>query len=382
MIYLDNAATTFPKPPGVGEAVLEALQTMGNSGRGAHGMSLQAARIVYDTREKLSALFGAKNPERIAFAQNATEALNIAIFGLFQPGDHVITTECEHNSVLRPLYILEKQGIEVSYLQADKKGNINYEAMDAAYRSNTKAVIVTHASNVTGNITDIDRVSSFVKSHHLILMVDASQSAGVLPINVSTMGIDVLCFAGHKGLLGPQGTGGIYVKEGIRIRPLVVGGSGIQSYDKEHPTQMPDSLEAGTLNAHGIAGLHAALAYIENTRQETIYKQGMALARRFYEGIKDIPGIILYGDFDKPQVPIVTLNIGDYDSGRICDTLWEEHEIAVRGGAHCAPLMHKALGTRKQGAVRFSFSHYNTRDEVDKAIEALLEFAVDLSKNA
>lgn len=378
MIYFDNAATTFPKPVCVGNAVLDAMQTMGNPGRGAHGMSLHAARIVYDTREKLTLLFGAKNPERIAFTQNATEALNIAVFGMLQPGDHVITTVCEHNSVLRPLYMLEKQGIEVSYLQADKKGNINYEAMDAAYRSNTKAVIITHASNVTGNITDINRVSSFVKSHHLILTVDASQSAGILPINVSTMGIDILCFAGHKGLLGPQGTGGIYVKEGIRLRPLVVGGSGIHSYDREHPAQMPASLEAGTLNGHGIAGLHAALSYIENNGREAIYNTGLALARRFYEGVKEIPGIILYGDFEKPHVPIVTLNVGEYDSASISDTLWEEYEIAVRGGAHCAPLMHKALGTGKQGAVRFSFSHFNTRDEVDKAIEALRELAEDL----
>ena len=214
MIYFDNAATTFPKPKEVEESVLWALHTIGNAGRGAHAATLEASRIIYDTREKLAELFHAENPTRIAFTCNATEALNIAIHGILKPGDHVITTECEHNSVLRPLYVMEKKGVEVTYLLADEKGHINYDDFEPACKKNTKAVIITHASNLTGNITDLNRVSAFAKEHNLLLVVDASQTAGILPIDVKKMGIDILCFTGHKGLLGPQGTGGIYVREG------------------------------------------------------------------------------------------------------------------------------------------------------------------------
>lgn len=374
MIYFDNAATAIRKPPEVEEAVIQAIRTAGNAGRGVHEPTLNASRILYRTREKLAELFGVPNPLRIAFACNATEALNTAIRGLLKPGDHVITSVCEHNSVLRPLYRLEEQGVELSFLGADEKGRLRYDSLDELFRDNTKAVVITHASNLTGNVTDLGRIASFTKTHGLLLIVDAAQSAGILPIRAEQMGIDILCFTGHKGLLGPQGTGGIYVKEGIEIEPLKTGGSGVHSYDRRHPAVMPTALEAGTLNVHGIAGLGAAVSYLLQTGVDAICRKEMELARRFVAGIQDFPEIHIYGDQEaQTRTGIVSLNIGEEDSGRISDILWEDYGICVRAGAHCAPLMHKTLGTVSQGAVRFSFSHYNTEEEVDFAIQALRE---------
>lgn len=374
MIYFDNAATAIRKPPEVEEAVIQAIRTAGNAGRGAHEPTLNASRILYRTREKLAELFGVPNPLRIAFACNATEALNTAIRGLLKPGDHVITSVCEHNSVLRPLYRMEEQGVELSFLGADEKGRLRYDSLEELLRDNTKAVVITHASNLTGNVTDLGRIASFTKTHGLLLIVDAAQSAGILPIRAEQMGIDILCFTGHKGLLGPQGTGGIYVKEGIEIEPLKTGGSGVHSYDRRHPAVMPTALEAGTLNVHGIAGLGASVSYLLQTGVDTVWRKEMELARRFVAGIQDFPEIHIYGDQEaQTRTGIVSLNIGEEDSGRISDILWEDYGICVRAGAHCAPLMHKTLGTVSQGAVRFSFSHYNTEEEVDFAIQALRE---------
>lgn len=378
MMYFDHAATSFPKPKEVEEKMLWALQHIGNAGRGAHEATLLASRIIYDTREQLASLFGVNNPSQIAFTANATESLNIAIKGLFAKGDHVITTACEHNSVLRPLYEIEKQGVELSILKADAKGRLNYEDLEKSYQKTTKAVVITHASNLTGNVTDLKKVMEFTKEHNLLLVVDASQTAGILPIDVEKMCIDVLCFTGHKGLLGPQGTGGIYVREGIHVRPLKVGGSGIHSYDREHPKDMPVALEAGTLNGHGIAGLNGALSYLKKTGIDAIYKKEMQLVKQFVDGVKNIPGVTLYGDYETDKrVAIVSLNIGENDSASVTDWLWEDYEISVRGGAHCAPLMHMALGTKEQGAVRFSFSHVNTEVEVACAIKAVRELAED-----
>lgn len=376
MIYLDNAATTFHKPPEVEKAVAEAMHTVGNAGRGAHAATLGASRLIYDTRAKLAQLFGISDPLRIAFTSNATEALNIAIQGIFSHGDHVISTVCEHNSVLRPLYLIEEEGVEVSLLSADHKGRLDYDRLEELYRPNTKAVVITHASNLTGNVTDLEKVGEFTRRHGILLIVDASQTAGVIPIDVEKSGIDVLCFTGHKGLLGPQGTGGIYVREGICVRPLKVGGSGIHSYEKEHPSVMPTALEAGTLNSHGIAGMNAAVSYLLSVGVKQVGQQERALADRFVQGVQEIENVRLYGDYNmKERVGIVTLNIGDIDSATVSDWLWEDYEIAVRPGAHCAPLMHEALGTQKQGAVRFSFSHYNTEKEVDAAVEAVRSLA-------
>ena len=378
MIYLDSSATSFLKPPEVADAVYRSFSDIGNSGRGAHLPTLNASRLIYDTREKLAALFGIGEPSRIAFTCNATEALNIAIGGLVAPGDHVITTACEHNSVLRPLYRKEREGAGLTIVAADEKGRIDYDELERSCRTNTKAVVITHASNLTGNVTDIERVAEFTKRHGIVFVVDASQTAGALTIDVQKTGIDILCFTGHKGLMGPQGTGGIYVREGIALSPLKVGGSGVHSFDREHPSDMPTALEAGTLNGHGIAGLNAALSFLERVGVEEIHRREDKLARLFTERIRTIPGIVIYGDLDaKLRAPIVSVNVGDVDSAIVSDILWEDYGICVRAGAHCAPLMHRALGTTEQGAVRFSFSYFNTEKEVEQAACALREIAED-----
>ena len=377
MIYLDNAATTRTKPQSVVDAVVEALGSMGNAARGTHGSALRSGRAIFDARFRLAQLFGCCDPQRVAFTANSTEALNMAISGLVCPGDHVISTDLEHNSVLRPLYRLEETaGVSLSFVPADRQGRVDYQDFERLIRPETRAIVCTHASNLTGNVLDLERIGAIAKAHDLLFIVDASQSAGCFPIQAEKWGVDVLCFTGHKGLMGPQGTGGLWVREGVDIRPLKVGGSGVQSYSRAHPQEMPTRLEAGTLNGHGLAGLAAALAWIQETGVETIHSREIALARRFYDGVADIPGVTVYGDFSTwERTAIVTLNIGDEDSGSISDALAEEYDIATRPGAHCAPRMHQALGTVEQGAVRFSFSWFNTEEEVDKAIQAVKELA-------
>ena len=382
MIYLDNAATSFHKPPQVARAVAEAFSYVGNAGRGGHGATLDTARMIFNTRMLLAELLHAESPECIAFTANATESLNIAIHSLIHSGEHVITTVCEHNSVLRPLYRkMDEENVSVTFVPLDKhyaagEGLLDYDILEQSCRKNTKALVVTHASNLTGNLTDLARISHFAKAHGLLLIVDGAQTAGCVPVDVWKMGIDVFCFSGHKGLLGPQGTGGIYIREGLDISPLKVGGSGVHSFDRKQPPKMPDVLEAGTQNAHGIAGLGAALEYIVQEDVENIRAKQMMLCRQFIGEVSDIEGITLYGNPDLNQrIATVALNMGDLDSAYVADWLWENAEIAVRAGAHCAPLMHESLGTKKQGAVRFSFSHMNTPEEIHQAVEALKRLA-------
>jgi len=375
VIYLDNAATTLRKPPQVEQAVLDAMRTAGNPGRGAHEPTLHASRLVYAARCAMAKLLHAPDPSCIAFAANATEALNIALGGLFAPGDHIITTVCEHNSVLRPLYRLREQGLQFSFAGVDERGRLQYNDWDKLVQPNTKALVVTGASNVTGNGTDLAKAAGFAHRHSLLLIVDAAQTAGSQPIDVQALGIDVLCFTGHKALLGPQGTGGLYVRPGLSIQPLVVGGSGVHSFDEQHPAQMPTALEAGTLNVPGIAGLGAGVRWRLTQGVEALETKENALARLFYETVREIPGVRLYGDFTAPRAPIVSLNLAGEDSARVADALWEEYGICVRAGAHCAPLMHKALGTVEQGVVRFSFSHTNTRQEALAAACAVRSLA-------
>ena len=376
MIYLDNAATTLQKPPEVGQAMLAALQTAGNPGRGAHEPTLHAARLVYGAREALAELFHAESPACIAFTANATQALNTALCGLLAPGDHALTTVCEHNSVLRPLYRLRAQGVQVDFVGVDAQGKLRCEQFAQRLRPNTKAVVVTHASNVTGCVTDLVRVSAFAKAHGLWMIVDAAQTAGARPIDVQELGLDVLCFTGHKALLGPQGTGGLYVRPGLQVAPLVVGGSGVHSFAETHPSEMPTALEAGTLNVPGLAGLEAGVRWILAQGVEALCAKETALARLFYENIQGIPGVVVYGGCTEgPHAPIVSLNLAGEDSARVADALWEEYGICVRAGAHCAPLMHKALGTVEQGTVRFSFSHQNTAQEALAAAAALRALA-------
>ena len=372
MIYLDNAATTLHKPPQVMDAVVRAMTAMGNAARGAHGGALEASRTVYNTRVKLARLFGCPRPDHVIFTANSTEALNIAISGLIRPGDHVITTDCEHNSVLRPLYRLEEGGAALDVVPADRLGRVAYEDLEALLRPDTRAVVCTHASNLTGDVVDIAWVGRFAREHGLLFILDASQTAGVLPIDMAALGIDVVCFTGHKSLMGPQGTGGLCLREGLEIRPFAVGGTGVQSYSEAQPGEYPTRLEAGTLNGHGLAGLSAALDFLAETGIEHIHTHEDALVRRFYEAVRDLPGVTVYGDFSAPvRVPVVTLNIGDFDSAEISDELAERFDIATRPGAHCAPRLHRALGTEEQGAVRFSWSYFNTEAETDAAAAAV-----------
>lgn len=374
MIYFDNAATTLHKPHEVIEAVVHAMTTAGNASRGTHTGSLAASRTVYETRKKIADFFHCSRADHVIFTSNSTEALNIAICGTLGKGDHIISTDLEHNSVLRPLYHLEEQGASLTFLSANKKGCIDYDDFKRSIKPNTKAIVCTHASNLTGNVLDIERIGRIAKAHNLLFIVDASQSAGCIEINMETMNIDILCFTGHKGLLGPQGTGGLCIHESVEIRPFKHGGSGIHSYEKGQPQAYPARLEAGTLNSHGIAGLCAAINYINAITIPVIAKKEQELLWHFYKGICNIPEIHIYGDFDtKERAAILSLNIEGYDSGTVSDLLSQEYDIATRPGAHCAPRMHQALGTTETGAVRFSFSSFNTMEEVETAIQALKE---------
>ena len=379
MIYLDNASTSFHKPDCVFTAVMEAMHQAGNSGRGSSGEAMEASRLIFDTRCRIAEMFEADGPECVAFTSNATEALNTALFGVLHPGDgpvHAIATEMDHNSVLRPLYALEKKGLELTVLPADRKGRISLTDMEAAIRPETKVIVCTHASNLTGNRNDIHAIGEIAKKHDILFIADAAQTAGVFPISMKKDQIDILCFSGHKGLMGPQGTGVICVRPGVKVEPLKVGGSGILTFQKEHPSDMPEALEAGTLNSHGIAGLRAALGWIQETGIDRIRQREQDLMMRFYEQVKTISGVTVYGDFSqKDRSPVVTLNIMGMGSSELSMILGEDYGISTRSGGHCAPLMHQALGTEKTGAVRFSFSCFNTEEEVDEAARAVKEIS-------
>lgn len=374
MIYLDHAATSLPKPEPVVMAVTAAMNCLGNSGRGAHSASLGASRMIYETREALSDFFGGDGPEQVVFTPNATAALNMVIQGILNPGDRAVTTAMEHNSVLRPLYWMEKQGVSLCVVPADEKGRLSMERLEQELKPGTKALFCTHASNVTGNVNDLKTIGTMCRDRGILFVADVSQSAGILPIDMKEMAIDILCFTGHKGLLGPQGTGGICVRKGVSVRPLIVGGSGILSYSREHPAQMPVALEAGTLNGHGIAGLKAALTYIREQGQDILRKKELELMWYFYDQVSRLSQVTVYGDFSSRKAlrtPVVSLNIGEEDSGWAAGELAERYGIQTRAGAHCAPLMHEVLKTRDRGAVRFSFSHLNTREEAEMAVYAV-----------
>ena len=373
MIYLDNSATTLKKPAVVIEAVTNALSQLGNSGRGVHEDSLKSSEVIFQTRQGLCRLFNGEQARQIVFTSGATESLNLAIEGMLFGNDHVITTALEHNSVLRPLYRMQKEkGLELTIIPADKQGNLDYSDFESAIKEQTKAIIVTHASNVTGNIVDLEKISGICEKHGLYLIVDASQSAGILSIDVQALKTDLLCFTGHKSLYGPQGTGGLYVRPGISLRPLKVGGSGIDTFNPQHPTSFPTALEAGTLNGHGIAGLGAGVHYLLDQTLEKLSQETGRISQLFYEEVSKIDDLIVYGDFSTNQrCPIVSLNLGQRDSAEISDLLSYEYGIATRSGGHCAPLMHEALGTKEQGVVRFSFSSFTTEHEIWEAIAAL-----------
>ena len=378
MIYLDNAATTMHKPQTVIDAVTQAMCSLGNAGRGATSGALDAARTIHACRAKLARLLGCPRADHVCFTLNSTAALNTVINGVVRPGDRVVTTVLEHNSVLRPLNRLAaEQGVTVEHAGCDANGVLDYDELEQLVTPGTRAVVVTHASNVTGNAVDIARVAAMAHAAGALVIVDASQSAGTAHIDMQAMGLDVVCFTGHKGLMGPQGTGGLAVAEGIDVAPWAMGGTGVHSFDALQPLEWPTRLEAGTLNGHGIAGLSAGLDFIEaQGGVEAIAAHERALADRFLAGVREISGIKLYGAFDQlTRSAIVSLNVGDIDSAEISDALMQGWGIATRPGAHCAPLMHRALGTERQGVVRFSFGYFNTTEEVDTAIDALCDLA-------
>ena len=378
MIYLDNAATTMHKPQMVIDAVTQAMCSLGNAGRGATSGALDAARTIHGCRAKLARLLGCPRADHVCFTPNSTAALNMAINGVVRPGDRVVTTVLEHNSVLRPLNrMAAEQDVTVEHAGCDANGVLDYDELERLVTPGTRAVVVTHASNVTGNAVDVARVAAMAHAVGALVIVDASQSAGTAKIDMQAMGLDIVCFTGHKGLMGPQGTGGLAVAEGVDVAPWAMGGTGVHSFDTLQPLEWPTRLEAGTLNGHGIAGLAAGLDFIETQGGvEAIAAHERALADRFLAGVREIPGITLYGAFDQPtRSSIVSLNVGDVDSAEISDALMQGWGIATRPGAHCAPLMHRALGTERQGVVRFSFGYFNTDDEVDTAIDAVRDLA-------
>ncbi|MEO1771457.1 cysteine desulfurase [Enterococcus sp. 665A] len=373
-LYFDNAATTVHKPSVVAKRVAEVLSadSFGNPSRGAHLYSLRAYQVVEETREAIKKLFHATEGYEVAFTNNATVALNEVLKGIIRPGDHVITTSWEHNSVLRPLYQLEQAGAQLDFVTSETStGCLNYQEFEEKVRPETKVVVCNHASNVTGNVLDLERVKAFCKKYDLLLVLDISQTAGVLSIDLGDEEIAAVCFTGHKSLYGPQGTGGVCVRKDIVVEPVLTGGDGMRSFSKTQPKEFPTLLEAGTANVPGIAGLGAAVQWgLENPApaQEIV-------GRYFIKRLQELPNISVYGDMNQQRVNVFSLNIADADSALVSDLLWEDYEIATRSGYHCAPLMHEALGTAARGTVRFSFSRFTTQEEIDQVVQALSEVA-------
>ena len=365
MIYFDNAATSYPKPPVVIKKVNEAMRCAGNPGRGLHGPAVWASQEVYKTRTKLSTLFNIDDPMRIAFLHNATAALNNAV-NLCKA--KILTTSMEHNSVLRPLY---KRGY-YDIIKAEPNGDVLPEKVISKISDTTGAVIMTHASNVTGNIYDIGTVGRFCRKKGIIFIVDASQTAGIVPIDVESMCIDVLCFTGHKSLFGVQGTGGIYVSPELndRISPLICGGTGTDSLLLKHPTEMPEAFEAGTVNVHGISALGAGVDYITSFKEGEIFSHEQVLKKKIIDELSANNRVTIYGGAPEKSVGIVSFNLKGYESQEIADILAEK-EICVRGGFHCAPLAHRTIGTYNTGTVRISLGISNTYDEVIKVCKVI-----------
>lgn len=377
MIYFDSAATTWPKPAVVWQAMESCIRNAGaNPGRSGHQMALMAGRLVDEARELLATLFNITNPDRIVFTVNATEALNLAIKGLLKPGDHVVTSSMEHNSVTRPLYVLQGKGIEVSKVSCARDGTIKLEDIEKAIRPNTKAIVITHASNVTGTLMPIAEIGQLARKKGLRFVVDAAQTAGVFNINVPFMKIDLLAFPGHKGLYGPTGTGGLYIAEGLELTPLKEGGTGSMSDVPGQPDIMPERYESGTLNAVGIAGLAAGLKFIRSEGAEKIRQHEMELTQRFLKGAEKIKGLSIYGPEQiYARAPVVSFSLAGKATGKVGTVLDKQYNIACRAGLHCAPDAHRTLGTFDQKLVRFSFSYFNKTEEVDYALRSLNEIS-------
>ncbi|MCS7286773.1 MAG: aminotransferase class V-fold PLP-dependent enzyme [Anaerolineae bacterium] len=380
IIYLDNAATSFPKPPQVVEAIVRFLTRVGaNPGRSGHRLSVEAGRIVYETREALAELFGISDPLRIVFGHNATEMLNLVLTGFLRPGDHVITSSMEHNSVMRPLRALEKNGVEISVLKCSPEGLLDPVDLERAIRPSTRLIVLNHASNVTGTILPVREAGKLARQYGAYLLVDAAQTAGAHPIDVEADGIDFLAFTGHKSLLGPTGTGGLYIGPRVpleELKPLKRGGTGSRSELEEQPDFLPDKYESGTLNAAGLAGLGAGVRFILERGVEEIRCHELRLTALLLEGLSSIERVRLYGPSDLSlRIGIVSFNVEGLEPSDVAFALDEEFGIMCRPGLHCAPSAHRTMGTFPKGTVRFSIGFFNTVEEVEKAIEAIKKIA-------
>jgi cysteine desulfurase/selenocysteine lyase len=380
LIYLDNAATCWPKPPAVVEAMAHFLNEIGaNPGRSGHRRSVEAGRVVYQAREALAALFGLADPLRLVFTPNATYALNLALRGLLRPGDHVITSSMEHNAVMRPLRAVEQEGVDLSVVQCSYEGTLEIENVRRALRPETKLMVLNHASNVCGTLLPVADVGRIARQAGLLLLVDAAQTAGAVPIDVGEMDVDLLAFTGHKGLLGPTGTGGLVIGDRVpleRFEPLVRGGTGSRSEHETQPDFLPDRFESGTLNAVGLAGLLAGVRYVTTAGVEAIRAQELELTQRLRGGLQTIPGVTVYGPGDtSQQVAVVSFNLAGRTTSQVAQHLDEVHDIACRPGLHCAPAAHRTLGTFPGGTVRLSLGPFNSTVEVDQAIQAIAGLA-------
>ena len=374
-IYLDNASTSFPKAPTVATAMSDYITNRGiNINRGSYALAYDVEDIIYTTRQRLNTLFNGHDPSHVIFTQNVTMSLNMVIKGLLKAGDHVLVSSMEHNAVMRPLTQLLDKGITFDIIPCDKMGSIQLESMDSLIRPNTVALIINHASNVCGTIQPLESIGSICKTHNLQFIVDAAQTAGVIPIDVKACHIDALCFTGHKGLLGPQGIGGIILTKEMAqtLIPLIAGGTGSFSHLETMPTHMPDAFEAGTLNLPGIIGLNEGLAYIESQGMENIHKHELALTQSFLEGLQSIDGINIVGKQNiQDRTAVVSITIDGMDPASIAYELESTYHIMTRVGLHCAPRAHQTLGTYPEGTVRFSFGYANTLKDVESALSAL-----------
>ena len=374
MIYLDNAATSWPKPEIVYQTMDEFLRTKGgNPGRGSHNMALAARQVVEETRMLVARLINAVEINQVIFTLNCTDSLNLGLKGLLRPGDHVITSSIEHNSVVRPLRKLEKQGVRVTRLPPSvKSGVVSAQDIEKAITKDTKLVVMTHASNVTGVIQPIGEYGAIVRKHNRIFMVDAAQTAGRYPIDVQASNIDLLAFSGHKGLFGPPGTGALYVGERVELDSLREGGTGSHSELEEQPLELPYRYESGTVNSVGISGLGAGLKYILSEGLEKIHTHEQFLTGRLIEGLSPIPGVTLYTAKDSTkQAPIISCNIEGYEPAEAGVILDQAFDIKVRTGLHCAPAAHKTIGTYPLGTIRLSPGYFNTAEEIDMTLQAL-----------
>jgi cysteine desulfurase family protein len=376
-IYLDNGATSWPKPETVYAAIDHFNRNIGgNPGRGISDAALSSTRMVLETRELLAQLFNIDDPLRIAFTSNITEALNVALKGSLLPGDHLIISSMEHNAVVRPAFLLAENGIEMTVIPCSQDGKLDIKALVKAIKSNTKMVGLQHASNVTGTIQSIEEVGQICREKDMLFLVDSAQSAGVLPIDVQRQFIDILAFAGHKGLLGPQGTGGIYVRPGLGVRSLKEGGTGSQSQDIKQPQFMPDCLESGTLNTPGIIGLGAGVRFILEQGADTIRLHEQKLSEILWQNLIKIPGVKLYGPpKGNERVAVLSFTIGDMDSSQVSFLLDSQFGIVTRAGLHCTPLAHETIGTLKQGTCRISPGFFNTENEMEAVIKAITSIA-------